>query len=255
MKKSTKYSVALLSTTFLGGAPVVGNTHSTETTDQKTTIKDSFLSKLPTDLLQAAQYRTTFRSSVRASGNGSSGSPDPTVEPPPEENPYVNVSGGPFSPGENPNVNVSGGPLSPDEGNTPPPDTTPIINQLNFVGLNSRHSVGSQINARVNIVTPGRFGRFDLWVAITVPNVPGFIFLTGTAQQPVFTADALPFLRSLDTTLMTDHSILEFKVPPGIGGDYTFYALLVEEGKNPLDNTREYDRSNLAIQMITLENE
>lgn len=247
MKKSTKYSVALISTTLLGSNPIVGNTQLTDTGDQKVVTKDSFLSKFPADLLETALQRTHFKS-TRASGgdNGSSGNPG-TTKPPVIDNPTE---------GTPPDLSTSGGPPSSDPGNIPPSDTTtPIINQLTFVGLDPQNKVGHHINAGVNIVAPTeRYGRFDLWVAITTPSIPGFIFFTGTAQNPVFSLEPQPFLRSLDTTLST-YAILEFEVPAGIGGEYTFYALLVEEGKNPLEAAREYDRSNLAVQTIKLDNE
>jgi len=49
--------------------------------------------------------------------------------------------------------------------------------------------------------------------------------------------------------------MLEFELIPGIGGKYTFYAVYVQEGSNPLTDEKSVQRSNLATQSATLANE
>ncbi|HAI69589.1 MAG TPA: hypothetical protein DCM38_09165, partial [Gammaproteobacteria bacterium] len=44
------------------------------------------------------------------------------------------------------------------------------------------------------------------------------------------------FRDGLGTTEKTFSVISDFKVPEGLGGNYTFYAALIETGKNPFKN-------------------
>ncbi|MCK5522974.1 MAG: hypothetical protein KAI83_07560 [Thiomargarita sp.] len=51
----------------------------------------------------------------------------------------------------------------------------------------------------------------------------------------------------------TSHYIFDFELPEGMGGDYTLYAVYVEEGENPVTNGFSH-RSNLVIRQIFLAN-
>lgn len=70
------------------------------------------------------------------------------------------------------------------------------------------------------------------------------------------TFDILPqaYKKSIETSDIT-HRVLEFEVPPGMGGIYRFYALTVAEGKNPVTDGSDVYRSDLAILEITLANQ
>jgi formylglycine-generating enzyme required for sulfatase activity len=102
-----------------------------------------------------------------------------------------------------------------------------------------------------NLQAPSRFHSVDLWVAVQLPDGL-LLFMTPYAFAP-FSVDPQPFRESLETTTRK-HRILEFEVLEGLGGDYTFYALYVEEGKNPSRKVFPVYRSNLAMAMISLRN-
>jgi hypothetical protein len=126
------------------------------------------------------------------------------------------------------------------------------MSRLEFAGLKERYAVGETVNISVHL-TPDQSGatsKVDLWVAVTVPNVPGFLFFTGTAQAPQFSVEPRFFLPAMKVE-DSSPGVLEFLIPPGMEGTYTFYALLVERDKNPLAS-RDYDRSNLLIQTATV---
>jgi hypothetical protein len=57
------------------------------------------------------------------------------------------------------------------------------------------------------------------------------------------------FKESLESQTVP-HRLLDFEVPPGLGGRYTFYALIVDEGEDPMEHLNE-----LVIQETTLANE
>ncbi len=243
MKKITKYSIALVSTTLLTGnsgaqdASLNDNTSNIAnfTQPQENSVQhyDAYLSKIPTDLLI---NRSNLRS-IRATGDtGSSGDPssDPTI---PVDNGV-------------PEVEEEG------TGSTVASGQPPIMSLLSFVQLSPHYKVGDRVNVAVNLL-PDQMAeipqRVDLWVAITIPGVPDFFFFTGSAVEPAFSTQPEPFLTSLETA-ESNVAVLDFLIPPGIGGEYTFYALLVSEGSNPLEGTL-YNRSNLAVQSTVLDNE
>jgi hypothetical protein len=47
--------------------------------------------------------------------------------------------------------------------------------------------------------------------------------------------------------------LFDFELPEGMGGDYTLYAVYVQEDENPVTNGLSI-RSNLAIRQIVLAN-
>ncbi|MEK8021092.1 MAG: hypothetical protein VSS75_029830 [Candidatus Parabeggiatoa sp.] len=52
------------------------------------------------------------------------------------------------------------------------------------------------------------------------------------------------------------HRIVDLELAPGLGGIFTFYALYVDEGTNPLvDDIAAIKRSKLVINKSTLANE
>ncbi len=127
--------------------------------------------------------------------------------------------------------------------------------ELTFNQLKPVYNVGECIivNLQENLQAASRFQRVDLWVAIEPPSQK-WLFMTQLAFDP-FSFTAQPFRASLETTKKV-HRILDFEVLPGLGGDYTFYALYVEEGKNPLIDDFPFPtfRSNIAVMATTLSN-
>ena len=104
-----------------------------------------------------------------------------------------------------------------------------------------------------NVKVQSHYHRVDLWVAIQIPEANLLLF---RIPDPLvqFDPKPQPFKESLETQKQI-HRLLDFEVILGLGGMYTFYAVYVEEGKNPMeDDLKTIQRSNLAIQSTTLAN-
>jgi len=131
---------------------------------------------------------------------------------------------------------------------------THVGNGLSFKDIKPFYNVGEVviIDLDENLQVT-RFNRVDLWVVIQPPNNADLLFMTELAFNP-FDRQAQPFRKSLDTT-QTTHRVLEFEVVPGLGGDYLFYAVYVQEGKNPIKDGFFVQRSNIAMTKIMLSNE
>lgn len=157
--------------------------------------------------------------------------------------------------------------------NTPPDDKPPVVvtpdekppseidnppatnggNGLYFTGFKSFYDIGETIKMDLaENLQVTRFDRVDLWVAIQMPN-GGLLFMTELGFKP-FDLKPQPFRKSLDNTTTT-HRVLDFEVVPGLGGDYNFYAVYVQEGKNPMTDSFLVQRSNIAMVKIVLSNE
>lgn len=123
---------------------------------------------------------------------------------------------------------------------------------ISFSNLKPLYNVGEQVVIDlVENVAVNRFNRVDLWVVIEIPG-GGLLFMTGLAITP-FSLQPQSFRSSLDNT-QTTHRLLEFEVLPGLGGDYNFYAVHVEEGKNPMTDSFLVLRSNVAKVKVVLSN-
>jgi len=138
-----------------------------------------------------------------------------------------------------------------------PPNPYRTLATLKFVGLQQAYKPGDTLNVELVIEEFPHYsqGRFDLWAAIHLPNRPNseFFFMTGTASKPLFNSlEPQTFQTSLETVNSTYSILKDYTVPSSIeAGEYTFYALLVEKGTNPLTET-DITRSNLAIQTTTV---
>ncbi|MEK8019062.1 MAG: hypothetical protein VSS75_019505 [Candidatus Parabeggiatoa sp.] len=135
--------------------------------------------------------------------------------------------------------------------------TTPgthVGNALSFKDIKPFYNIGELvvIDLEENLQAT-RFNRVDLWVVIQPPNNADLLFMTELAFNP-FDRQQQAFRKSLDTT-QTTHRVLEFEVLPGLGGDYFFYAVYVQEGKNPITDGFFVQRSNVAMTKIVLSNE
>jgi len=122
-----------------------------------------------------------------------------------------------------------------------------------FTGLNDSYAVGETITIDlIEEVKTNRFNRVDLWIAVQIPS-GDFYFRTPLPLLP-FSTKPQAFKETLESTNTTTR-MLEFELIPGIGGKYTFYAVYVQEGSNPLTDEKSVQRSNLATQSATLANE
>jgi PKD repeat protein len=134
-----------------------------------------------------------------------------------------------------------------------PGDPAQDFSDLQFQGLKTFYQVGEQVKVELveNPAAGSRSHTIDLWVAIQLPTGE---LLFETLPLFSFSLDPQPFKRAMPSH-ETRHSILEFVVPPGMGGEYTFYALYVAAGTNPLtDGLEAVSRSNLVMQTVTLAN-
>ena len=125
--------------------------------------------------------------------------------------------------------------------------------QLSFSTLEPFYNVGDLLKIDLVETLEGvsRFDRVDLWVVIQLPN-DGLLFMTPLALGQ-FSPSPQPFRESLDSSQIT-HRVLEFDVIPGLGGNYTFYAVYVEEGQNPMTDSFLVLRSNVATVDVVLSN-
>jgi len=123
--------------------------------------------------------------------------------------------------------------------------------ELFFDCFKPSYEVGEYVilELQEDLQTPSRSHRIDLWVAVQMPDGV-FLFMNSNIFTPL-SLKPQPFQKSLETTTRI-HQILEFKVLEELAGDYTFYALYVEEGKNVISDGFSVYRSNLAIAKITL---
>ncbi|BAP56618.1 hypothetical protein THII_2321 [Thioploca ingrica] len=136
-----------------------------------------------------------------------------------------------------------------------PPNPYQTIATLQWKGLQEDYKPGDALSLElaVNFQETYSKGNFDLWIAVHLPGTPDseFQFMIGTATQPVFNTEPQAFLVSLKATNNTYPLIKDFMVPPLPAGEYTFYALAVEAGTNPLQ-VSDHNRSNLITQRVYL---
>jgi hypothetical protein len=84
----------------------------------------------------------------------------------------------------------------------------------------------------------------DLWVAVQMPKTSTLYFLTNKVETP-FSLTPQAYRRALSAGQQTYPL---FTLPPALPvGQYTFYALLVAPGQNPLESGEAVYRSNLVI--------
>jgi PKD repeat protein len=123
---------------------------------------------------------------------------------------------------------------------------------VSFASLNESYAVGDKVTVDlIEKVKTNRHNRVDLWVVIQIPSGE-LLFRTPLPLVP-FSPQPQPLKESLESSDSTTR-LLDFEVIPGIGGTYTFYAVYLKEGSDPLKEGLEaIQRSNIAIQSTTLE--
>ena len=121
---------------------------------------------------------------------------------------------------------------------------------LKFVGLKEHYQVGEflKVDLMENLQINDSLQRVDLWIAVETSTGQTY-FMTGSPFQP-FSAEPQPFRRSLEQRSL-QYRILEFEVPPNMGGNYSFYAIYNKEGAD-LSQLLFTQRSNLAFAMTVL---
>ena len=119
---------------------------------------------------------------------------------------------------------------------------------IEFQGLEGYYNVGdiARVDLRID-VNVEHFERVDLWVAIAMPS--GDLMFKTPLGINSFSLQKQAFNKSLEAKTEV-HNLLDFEVLPGLGGKYTFYALIVAEGEDPMKHLDE-----LIIQETTLANE
>jgi len=135
-----------------------------------------------------------------------------------------------------------------------PPNPYQTQATVRFASLQERYQGGDSIHLELVVENFPSYsqGRFDLWLAIQVPDVAELYFVSGTPTAPSFNNEAQVFIPSLDSVDNRHLLLQNLQLPPiVIEGEYVFYALLVEEGANPLLEI-DITRSNLAVQAIVL---
>ncbi len=120
---------------------------------------------------------------------------------------------------------------------------------LEFIGLKDLYEVGETLVMKlVETADRDKYTRVDLWMAVQLPS-EAFLFRTGIPMSP-WSPQPQAHKISIENA-ETSHYIFDFELPEGMGGDYTLYAVYVEEGENPVTNGFSH-RSNLVIRQIFL---
>jgi hypothetical protein len=137
---------------------------------------------------------------------------------------------------------------------SPPPVDENLAN-LEFRGLEGSYDIGDRVTMEL-VETGNRNIRVDLWVVIQLPS--GILFRTDVPLSPwmSWSPNLQPHKTSIEIT-DTNHHIFDFELPEGMGGNYTLYAVYVEEGKKLVTDEgldEHYIHSNLVIRAFFLAN-
>jgi len=108
---------------------------------------------------------------------------------------------------------------------------------LKFIRLKELYQIGEivEVKIEVHFTAKNPADRVDLWIAVQLPSKE-FLYMTPLPSADLFSTTSQFFKSNLGTTEDTFSVISDFKVEPGLGGNYTFYAALIETGKNPLND-------------------
>ena len=125
----------------------------------------------------------------------------------------------------------------------------PRESDLFFKGLSENYAVGDVID--VSLVEAGikREKELDLWVAILLPNNQ-FLYLS---KKDTFIVSPVPFKSSTNIEEVT-HQILNFSVPEGLAGHYSFFAIFNEAGSDISDLTHSLRSTIVHVETDLSEN-
>jgi hypothetical protein len=105
---------------------------------------------------------------------------------------------------------------------------------LRFIELKESYQIDEIVEVRIEVhfTAKNPTDTVDLWIAVQMPSTD-FLYITPLPSANLFSPEPQFFKYSLSTTEDTFSVISDLQVPAGIGGNYTFYAALIETGKNP----------------------
>ncbi|KHD08523.1 hypothetical protein PN36_16750 [Candidatus Thiomargarita nelsonii] len=134
---------------------------------------------------------------------------------------------------------------------SPHPTCSTTDDELVFTKLKEFYAVGEIVEVDLVACATSRFLSADLWVAIEMPS-EDLLFMTTNPFEP-FSLTPQVFRKSVKNTIESYH-MLTFELPPDLGGKYTFYAVYVKEGKNPITDSFLVLLSYIGIAETTLSN-
>lgn len=117
---------------------------------------------------------------------------------------------------------------------------------LAFNSMQESYIAGDIITLSLEESGIKRENILDLWFAVLLPN-NSFLYLS---ENGTFTSSATMF-KSAVKVEETSHQVLQFTVPKGLTGQYTFYAIFNKVGANISDLTHSL-RSNIASSKTSL---
>ncbi len=122
---------------------------------------------------------------------------------------------------------------------------------IQFQMLQHSYKAGDKLQIRIT-ESDLRVQDVDLWAALKTPD--DSLFFIVNYPNTEFSLAANRFKAAI-TPSENQHELLNMTLPPGLlTGQYTLYALYVEQGKNPMvDNFATVAHSNLAQQTTTIE--
>lgn len=123
---------------------------------------------------------------------------------------------------------------------------------LSFSTAQTQYKTGETVavNLLESLKLPNRTEFVDLWVTVELPTGE---FLYVTDSPILFDKNPQPFKKFVDSKEKV-HKVLNFKVLPELKGNYTFHAVYVKTGKNPVADGFLIHRSNVAKMNISLNN-
>jgi hypothetical protein len=108
-----------------------------------------------------------------------------------------------------------------------------------------------EIKLQENLRACSRYHDVDLWIAIEIPNGT-HLFLVSGPLGPKLSIHPVPFKTGIGSG-KNAHSVYSLEIPPGMGGEYHFYAGYTLPGKDISDFLFTL-RSNRAAVKVILHN-
>ncbi len=120
--------------------------------------------------------------------------------------------------------------------------------QLQFTGMKKTYAAGDVLQISIEDFFIKREIPLDLWVGIQLPNGK-FLYLTDQTDNP-FSTTPIAFKTNVSPD-ETTQTVLNFTIPKGLAGNYTFYGIFNQPNQN-IDDLFHSLRSNIAQTQITL---
>ncbi|MCP4697241.1 MAG: PKD domain-containing protein, partial [Gammaproteobacteria bacterium] len=124
--------------------------------------------------------------------------------------------------------------------------------EINFDGMQDFYEAGETVSITVTETEVTRSERVDLWVVV-MQMPPRILWFRTSSPFIPFSPEPQVFKAGIEPS-NTVHPVFEFEVPPGMEGEYIFFALYVREGANPLaEDISIIQRSNIAVFQLQFE--